>query len=108
MERWVQTCRHERLDRTLIWNERHLHRVLREFETHHNTHRPHQAIDRQLHSAQCPNPSSIPTKSPVSTYADTTDSAAPSTSTDMPLDQHGRDFRQAQCSTTTLSPTGRR
>jgi putative transposase len=24
MERWVQTCRHELLDRTLIWNERHV------------------------------------------------------------------------------------
>jgi putative transposase len=24
MERWVQTCRHELLDRTLIWNQRHL------------------------------------------------------------------------------------
>ena len=22
MERWVQTCRHELLDRTLIWNQR--------------------------------------------------------------------------------------
>ncbi|MEU5853584.1 hypothetical protein ABZ790_45870, partial [Saccharopolyspora shandongensis] len=24
MERWVQTCRREPLDRTLIWNQRHL------------------------------------------------------------------------------------
>lgn len=24
MERWMQTCRHALLDRTLIWNERHL------------------------------------------------------------------------------------
>src|SRR5689334_14040307 len=24
MERWVQTCRQELLDRTLIWNQRHL------------------------------------------------------------------------------------
>jgi hypothetical protein len=31
-ERWVQTCRHELLDRTLIWNHRHLLRALREFE----------------------------------------------------------------------------
>jgi putative transposase len=23
MERWVQTCRHELLNRTLIWNQRH-------------------------------------------------------------------------------------
>ncbi|MGV9384991.1 hypothetical protein ACWDRB_54935 [Nonomuraea sp. NPDC003707] len=24
MERWVQSCRHELLDRCLVWNERHL------------------------------------------------------------------------------------
>ncbi|MFH8483986.1 integrase core domain-containing protein [Streptomyces longisporoflavus] len=46
MERWVQTCRHELLDRTLIWNERHLRHALRQFELHYNLHRPHQAIDQ--------------------------------------------------------------
>ncbi|MFE8950599.1 integrase core domain-containing protein [Streptomyces sp. NPDC007856] len=46
MERWVQTCRHELLDRTLIWNERHLRHDLRQFEVHHNTHRPHQAMNQ--------------------------------------------------------------
>lgn len=30
MERWVQTCRRELLDRTLIWNQRHLCHVLPE------------------------------------------------------------------------------
>ncbi|MFF6852337.1 helix-turn-helix domain-containing protein, partial [Streptomyces antimycoticus] len=29
MERWMQTCRHELLDRTLIWNQRHLLHALR-------------------------------------------------------------------------------
>jgi hypothetical protein len=28
----------------LIWNQRHLLRVLREYEEHHNTHRPHRAL----------------------------------------------------------------
>jgi len=32
MERWVQTCRHELLDRTLIWNQRHLLHAPHEFE----------------------------------------------------------------------------
>jgi putative transposase len=32
MERWVQTCRRELLDRALIWNQVHLLRALREFE----------------------------------------------------------------------------
>jgi putative transposase len=44
MERWVQTCRHELLDRTLIWNQSHLLHALREFEEFYNGHRPHQGI----------------------------------------------------------------
>jgi putative transposase len=44
MERWVQTCRRELLDRTLIWNHRHLIHALREFEQFYNTHRPHQGL----------------------------------------------------------------
>ena len=44
MERWVQTCRHEMLDRTLIWNQRHLLHALREFEHFYNDHRPHRAL----------------------------------------------------------------
>jgi len=42
IERWAQTCRCELLDRTLIWNQHHLLRALREFEAFYNTHRPHQ------------------------------------------------------------------
>jgi putative transposase len=44
MERWVQTCRRELLDRTLIWNQRRLLHALREFERFYNGHRPHQGI----------------------------------------------------------------
>ena len=44
MERWVQTCRRELLDRTLIWNQPHLLHALREFEQFYNSHRPHQGI----------------------------------------------------------------
>lgn len=44
IERWVQTCRHELLDRTLIWNQRHLLHTLREYEHFYNNHRPHQGI----------------------------------------------------------------
>jgi hypothetical protein len=42
MERWIGSCRRELLDRTLIWNQRHLMTVLREYEDFCNTHRPHQ------------------------------------------------------------------
>ena len=44
MERWIQACRHEVLDRTLIWNQAHLLHALREYERHHNLHRPHRGI----------------------------------------------------------------
>jgi putative transposase len=46
-ERWIGGCRRELLDRTLVWNQAHLRRVLREYEIHHNQHRPH----RSLHAA---------------------------------------------------------
>ena len=32
------------LDRTLVWNQRHLMIVLREYEDFYNTHRPHRAL----------------------------------------------------------------
>ena len=44
MERWIQACRHELLDRTLIWNQAHLLYALREYEQHYNEHRPHRGI----------------------------------------------------------------
>ena len=44
-ERWIGGCRRELLDRTLIWNQSHLRRILREYETHHNQHRPHRSLD---------------------------------------------------------------
>jgi transposase InsO family protein len=46
-ERWIGGCRRELLDRTLIWNQNHLRRILHQYETHHNQHRPH----RSLHAA---------------------------------------------------------
>ena len=46
-ERWIGGCRRELLNRTLVWNQAHLRRILREYETHHNQHRPH----RSLHGA---------------------------------------------------------
>src|ERR1039457_1968538 len=46
-ERGIGGCRRELLDRTLIWNQAHLRRVLSDYETHHNQHRLH----RSLHGA---------------------------------------------------------
>ena len=59
MERWVLTCRRELLDRTLIWNQRHLLHALREFEQFYNSHRPHQGIANARPLRALPSP--IPT-----------------------------------------------
>jgi hypothetical protein len=50
-ERWVRSARQECLDRLLILNERHPHRVLAEYTTFYNERRPHQGLDQQ-----CPVP----------------------------------------------------
>jgi transposase InsO family protein len=46
-ERWVRTVRHELLDHTLIWSQRQLTHLLKEFVVHHNTHRPHRSLDQR-------------------------------------------------------------
>ena len=46
MERRIGSCRRELLDRTLIWNQRHLMIVLREYEDSCNTHRPHRTLSQ--------------------------------------------------------------
>jgi putative transposase len=89
MERWVQTCRRELLDRTLICNQRHLLHAQHEFEQFCNSHRPHQGIAnaRPLHALPSPIPE--PDATTAFTYTDATASAASSTSTDMPPYLHG-------------------
>ena len=54
MERWVGSCRRELLDRTLVWNQRHLMIVLREYEDFYNTHRPHRALKQAAPLRQLP------------------------------------------------------
>jgi putative transposase len=44
MGRWIGGCRRELLDRTVVWNQRYLLHVLRDYEAHHNTHRPHRCL----------------------------------------------------------------
>ncbi|MGK4580391.1 integrase core domain-containing protein [Kitasatospora sp. HPMI-4] len=56
MERWIQTCRRELLDRTLIWDQRHLLHTLREFESFYNGHRPHRALGQAAPLRPLPEP----------------------------------------------------
>jgi transposase InsO family protein len=60
MERWIQSCRHELLDRMLIWNQAHLLRALREYEHHHNQHRPHRGIANAAPLRALPDPTTEP------------------------------------------------
>ncbi|MFI7455364.1 integrase core domain-containing protein [Nonomuraea sp. NPDC049714] len=60
MERWVQSCRHELLDRCLIWNERHLRHALREYEHFYNQHRAHQALNQAAPLRTVPDPITDP------------------------------------------------
>ena len=55
-ERWIGGCRRELLDRTLIWNQAHLRRILRQYETHHNQHRPHRSLDSAAPLKPLPEP----------------------------------------------------
>ena len=89
MERWVQTCRRELLDRTLIWNQAHLPHALREFEQFYNSTGLTRESRTPGRCAHCPHRSPSQTPPPGSTSADGTASAASSTSTDMPLNLHG-------------------
>ncbi|MGW1554787.1 integrase core domain-containing protein, partial [Streptomyces sp. NPDC002346] len=60
MERWIQTCRRELLDRTLIWNQSHLLHVLQEFESFYNGHRPHRALGQAAPLRPLPEPITEP------------------------------------------------
>ncbi len=55
-ERWIGGCRREILDRTLIWNQAHLRRILCQYETHHNRHRPHRSLDSAAPLKPLPEP----------------------------------------------------
>jgi hypothetical protein len=45
--RWVGTERRELCDRTLIWNQRQLQQLLREYVEHYNAYRPHRSLGQR-------------------------------------------------------------
>ena len=55
-KRWIGGCRRELLDRTLIWDQAHLRRILCQYETHHNQHRPHRSLNSAAPLKPLPEP----------------------------------------------------
>jgi putative transposase len=47
-ERWVRSVRNECLDWVLIWNRRHLERVLSAYVDHYNRARPHRGLGLEV------------------------------------------------------------
>ena len=46
-ERWIGTLRRELLDRTIIWNQRQLQRLVLDYIDHYNIHRPHRSLGQR-------------------------------------------------------------
>ncbi len=47
IERWFGTLRRELRDRTIIWNETQLRRLVTDYVEHYKEHRPHRSLDQQ-------------------------------------------------------------
>jgi putative transposase len=62
MERWVGSVRRELLDRILIINAEHLRKVLAEYESHFNGHRPHRALNQASPLRAVPDPADADVK----------------------------------------------
>jgi putative transposase len=56
MERWIQSCRRELLDRTLVWNQAQMLHALRQYERHYNEHRPRRGISNSRPLQALPEP----------------------------------------------------
>ena len=64
-ERWTGTLRRELLDRTIIWNQRQLERLVIDYIDHYNMHRPHRSLSQRPPRQALPEePTSIAPSSP--------------------------------------------
>jgi putative transposase len=61
-ERWVRTVRAECLDWVLVWNRRHLERVLAAYVDHYNIGRPHRGIQLEV---PIPGPAAVDLTRPI-------------------------------------------
>ena len=46
-ERWVRNCRRDLLDHVIVWNERHLKRLMSEFVHYYHEDRTHLALEKE-------------------------------------------------------------
>ena len=60
MERWIQSRRHELLDRMPLWNQAHLPHALHQYQRHYNAHRPHRGIANARPLHPLPEPTTNP------------------------------------------------
>jgi transposase InsO family protein len=90
MERWIQTSRREPLDRTLIWDQRHLLHALHEFESFYNGHRPHRALGQAAPLRPLPEPNTEPGQIRHLEIRRRDRLGEPSTSTNMRRPEQGR------------------
>ena len=58
-ERWIGTLRRELLDRTIIWNQRQLKRLVTDYINHYNTHRPHRSLEQRPPDGALDQPPSV-------------------------------------------------
>ena len=65
-ERWIGSIRRELLDRTIIWTRRQLERLVLDYITHHNQHRPHRSLGQRPPTRPVDRPP-IATNSPIRT-----------------------------------------
>ena len=77
-ECWIGGGRRELLDRTLIWNQNHLRRILRECETHHNQHWSHRALHAAAPLKPLPNRSILSSTASEARLASVPDRRIPS------------------------------
>jgi hypothetical protein len=59
-ERFVRTARTELLDLVLVFGRGHLLSLLRDYEIHYNTHRPHRGIDLSAPETIAVDPTPVP------------------------------------------------
>ncbi len=61
-ERWIGSIRRELLDRTIIWNQHQLERLVDDYIEHYNRHRPHRSLGQRP-----PTPNADPPPTPPAT-----------------------------------------